>query len=66
MSEKSVLSYYIYFCDYCLNLFYKDNEMEILSKLSTDYKYSECQFDFYIQEVIMKLIKNPKKNNRNE
>ena len=66
MSEKSVLSYYIYFCEYCLNLFYKDNEMEILSKLSTDYKYSECQFDFYIPEVIMKLIKNPKKNNRNE
>ena len=60
MSEKSVLSYYIYFCEYCLNLFYKNNEMEILSKLSTDYKYNECQFEFYIQEVIMKLIKNPK------
>jgi histone-lysine N-methyltransferase SETD3 len=57
MSEKSVLSYYIYFCEYCLSLFNKTSELEILTKLSMDYKYNECQFDFYIQEVIMKLIK---------
>ena len=59
MSEKSVLSYYMYFCEYCLSLFNKTSELEILTKLSKDYKYNECQFDFYIQEVIMKLIKIP-------
>ena len=59
MSEKSVLSYYMYFCEYCLSLFNKTTELEILTKLSKDYKYNECQFDFYIQEVIMKLIKMP-------
>jgi histone-lysine N-methyltransferase SETD3 len=59
MSEKSVLSYYMYFCEYCLSLFNKTSELEILTKLSKDYKYNECQFDFYIKEVIMKLIKMP-------
>jgi histone-lysine N-methyltransferase SETD3 len=59
MSEKSVLSYYIYFCEYCINLFSMNNELEILSKLANDYKFSECQFEFYIQEVILKLINKP-------
>ena len=58
MSEKTVLSYFIYFCEYCSELLKLKTEVKILSKLSTDYKYNDCQFDFYINEVIIKLIKN--------
>jgi histone-lysine N-methyltransferase SETD3 len=58
MSEKTVLSYFIYFCEYCLELLKLKSQIEVLSKLSMDYKYNDCQFDFYIQEVVLKLIKN--------
>ena len=58
MSEKTVLAYYIYFCEYCLDLLSLKNQIEVLSKLSSDYKYSDCQFDFYIQEVVLKLVSN--------
>ena len=58
MSEKTVLSYFIYFCEYCLDLLKLKSQIEVLSKLSMDYKYNDCQFDFYIQEVVLKLIKN--------
>ena len=58
MSEKTVLSYFIYFCEYCLDLLKLKSQIDVLSKLSSDYKYNDCQFDFYIQEVILKLIKN--------
>ena len=57
MSEKTVLSYFIYFCEYCLDLLKLKTQIDILSKLSTDYKYNDYQFDFYIQEIILKLIK---------
>ena len=57
MSEKTVLSYFIYFCEYCLDLLKLKTQIEILSKLSTDYKYNDYQFDFYIQEIVLKLIK---------
>ena len=53
MSEKIVLSYYIYFCEYCLSLFNMTNEYDIISSL----KYDDSGFDLYIQEVIMKLMK---------
>ena len=55
MSEKTALSYYIYFCEYCLSLFNLKNEYEIISNL----KYNDCGFDLYIQEVILKLMKEP-------
>jgi len=58
MSEKTVLSYFIYFCEYCLDLLKLKTQIDVLSKLSTDYKYNDCQFDFYIQEIVLKLIKN--------
>ena len=58
MSEKTVLSYFIYFCEYCLDLLKLKSQIEVLSKLSMDYKYNDCQFYFYIQEVVLKLIKN--------
>ena len=57
MSEKTVLSYFIYFCEYCLDLLKLKTQIDILSKLSTDYKYNDYQFDFYIQEIVLKLIK---------
>ena len=57
MSEKTVLSYFIYFCEYCLDLLKMKTQIDILSKLSHDYKYNDYQFDFYIQEIVLKLIK---------
>ena len=58
MSEKTVLSYFIYFCEYCLDLFKLNSRIEILTKLSKDYEYNDCQFEFYIKEVILKLIED--------
>ena len=58
MSEKTVLSYFMYFCEYCLELLKLKTQIDVLSKLSTDYKYNDCQFDFYIQEIVLKLITN--------
>ena len=55
MSEKTVLSYFIYFCEYCLELLKLKTQIAVLNKLSIDYKYNDCQFDFYIQEVVLKL-----------
>ena len=56
MSEKMVLSYFIFFCEYCLELLKLKTQIEVLTKLSSDYKYNDCQFDFYIQEIVLKLI----------
>ena len=58
MSEKTVLSYFMYFCEYCLELLKMKTQIDVLPKLYTDYKYNDCQFDFYIQEIILKLINN--------
>ena len=58
MSEKTVLSYFMYFCEYCLDLLKLKTQIEVLAKLSSDYKYNDCQFDFYIQEIVLKLINN--------
>jgi histone-lysine N-methyltransferase SETD3 len=56
MNEKTVLAYYIYFCEYCISLLKLKSQKDILEKISNDYKSNDCQFDFYIQEVILKLI----------
>ena len=49
----------IIYINYKLYIFLKiKNQKEVLYKISNDYKYNDCQFDFYIQEVILKLIKN--------
>ena len=53
MCEKTVLSYYIYFCEYCLSLFNLKSEYDIIS----NFKYDDSGFDLYIQEVIMRLMK---------
>ena len=65
MNEKTVLSYYIYFCEYCISLLKLKTQKEILTKVSNDFKYNECQFEFYIQEVILKLNENDDINNIN-
>ena len=56
ISEKTVLNFYIKFCEYCLFLF-KLTEEQIIQKVNDDFKNTDCQFELYIQEVIMKLIK---------
>jgi histone-lysine N-methyltransferase SETD3 len=58
MSEKTVLSYFLFFCEYCLDLFCLTNKNEIMTKIDNDFKNEQCQFDFYIQEIILKLIEN--------
>ena len=58
MSEKTVLSYFMYFCEYCLELLKMKTQIDVLPKLYTDYKYNDYQFDFYIQEIVLKLINN--------
>ena len=60
MNEKTVLTYYIYFCKYCLGLLKLKSHKEVINKISIDYKYNECQFNCYIEEVILKLFKNDK------
>ena len=65
MNEKTVLSFYIYFCEYCISLLKLKSQKEVLSKVSNDFKYNECQFEFYIQEVILKLNENDDINNIN-
>ena len=41
MSEKTVLSYFIFFCEYCIELLKLKTQIEVLTKLSTDYKYND-------------------------
>ena len=53
MSEKNVLNYYIYFCEYCLDLFKVKDRNQLIEKLSSDIDF---QFEFYIQEAVLKLI----------
>ena len=54
MSEKSVINYYIYFCEYCLELFKITNREELIEKLSIN--INDYQFEFYFQEALLKLI----------
>ena len=56
MSEKTVLSYFLFFCEYCLDLFCLTNKNEIMTKIDNDFKNEQCQFDFYIQEIIILIL----------
>ena len=70
ISEKSVLIYYIQFCDYCLQLLKSKKITEVIDKIAKDYKENDFKYNFYIKEVILKLvyekekeeIENDKKN----
>ena len=55
ISEKNVINYYIYFCEYCLDLLKVKNRKELIDKLSTN--INDFQFEFYLQEALLKLIK---------
>ena len=55
ISEKNVINYYIYFCEFCLELLKVKNRKELIDKLSTN--INDFQFEFYLQETLLKLIK---------
>ena len=55
ISEKNVINYYIYFCEFCLGLLKVKNRKELIDKLSTN--INDFQFEFYLQEALLKLIK---------
>ena len=55
ISEKNVIDYYIYFCEFCLDLLKVKNRKELIDKLSTN--INDFQFEFYLQEALLKLIK---------
>ena len=55
ISEKNVIDYYIYFCEFCLDLLRVKNRKELIDKLSTN--INDFQFEFYLQEALLKLIK---------
>ena len=55
MSEKNVINYYIYFCEFCLELLKAKNRKELIQKLSIN--INDFQFEFYLQEALLKLIK---------
>ena len=56
INEKSVLKYYIHFCEYCLELIKLNNKKEVLAKITNDINYSDFQFDFYIQDAVFRLV----------
>ena len=55
MSEKSVITHYIYFCEFCLDGLKVKNRKELIEKLSVN--INDFQYEFYIQEALLKLIK---------
>ena len=55
MSEKSVITHYIYFCEFCLDVLKVKNRKELIEKLSVN--INDFQYEFYIQEALLKLIK---------
>ena len=55
MSEKNVINYYIYFCEYCLEKLKIKNRKQLIDELSIN--INDFQFEFYLQEALLKLIK---------
>jgi hypothetical protein len=54
ISEKNVINFYIFFCEYCLELLKTKNRKELIEKLSVN--INDFQFEFYLQETLLKLI----------
>ena len=54
ISEKNVINFYIFFCEYCLELLKTKNRKELIEKLSVN--INDFQFEFYLQEALLKLI----------
>ena len=61
ISEKTVLRYYTFLSEYCLELF-DLSEDEIIRKMNKDFPHGHCYFHFYVQEVLLKLINLYKSN----
>ena len=66
MSEKSVLIYYIEFCDYCLKLLTMKNKKKVLEKVTKDLQNNNNKFNFYIKDAILKLINEEEDDNNNK
>ena len=56
MNEKSVLMYYINFCEYCLKLLKTKKKIDVIGKLAKDFKDNDFKLNFYIRDAILKLI----------
>ena len=52
MSEKEILLFYIAFCDYCIDLLSLNSKDKIISKVSYDYKDSNCPYEYYITNIL--------------
>ena len=52
MSEKEILLFYIAFCDYCKELLSLNSKDKIISKVSYDYKDSNCPYEYYISNIL--------------
>ena len=61
MSEKKVLNYYINFCEYCLKLLKTKKKIEVLGKITKDFKENDYKFNFYIKDSLLKLINEKEK-----
>ena len=66
ISEKNVLLYYIQFCDYCLKLLNSKKLTEVLGNIAKDYKENDFKYNFYIKEVILKLINEEDEDDKKE
>ena len=56
MNEKSVLMYYINFCEYCLKLLKTKKKIDVIGKIAKDFKDNDFKLNFYIRDAILKLI----------
>ena len=56
ISEKNILIYYIQFCEFCLKLLMAKKLNEAIDKIAKDYKENDFKYNYYIKEVILKLI----------
>ena len=48
--------YYIQFCEYCLKLLNSKKITEVLVNFAKEYKENDFKYNFYIKEVILKLV----------
>ena len=54
-NEQNIIKQYIFFCEYCLEL-YEMDEMELMKKYVEDFYEKECKFSDYIENVLLNLI----------
>jgi hypothetical protein len=54
-NEQNIIKQYIFFCEYCLEL-YEMDEMELMKKYVEDFYEKECKFSDYVENVLLNLI----------